>query len=67
MVYNGYHDWSITVPPFTNTHCCDEMRWSEWMEYMRKNVECAFGILKGRRRLLKTGVRLHPTKDLGQV
>jgi len=26
----------------------DEMRWSKWLESMRKDVECAFGILKGR-------------------
>ena len=67
MVGNGYHDWSITVPLFTNTKFRDKIRWSEWMETMRKDVECAFGILKGRWRIMKTGVRLHSTQSLDQV
>ena len=67
MVDNGYHDWSITVPPFTNTKFRDEIRWYEWMESMRKDVECAFGILKGRWRILKTGVCLHSTQAVDQV
>ena len=36
-----------------------ETRWSEWLECMRKDVECMFGILKGRFRILKAGIRLH--------
>jgi hypothetical protein len=36
-----------------------EIRWSEWMESIRKDVECTFGILKCRWRVLKTGIRLH--------
>ena len=59
VVENGYHDWSITVQPFTNKKFRDEISWSEWMESTRKDVECAFGILKGRWRILKTDVRLH--------
>jgi hypothetical protein len=34
-----------------------EIRFSEWLESMRKDVECTFGILKGRFHILKTGVR----------
>ena len=36
-----------------------EIRWSQWLESLRKDVECTFGILKGRWRILKTGIRLH--------
>ncbi|KAG7368322.1 plant transposon protein [Nitzschia inconspicua] len=36
-----------------------EIRWSAQIEAMRKDVECAFGILKGRWRVLKAGVRVH--------
>lgn len=36
-----------------------QLRWSEWLEAMRKDVECTFGILKGRWRVLKTGIRLY--------
>ena len=42
-----------------NTLYISETRWSEWMESMRKDVECTFGILKGRFRILKAGVRCH--------
>jgi hypothetical protein len=34
---------------------------------MRKDVECTFGILKGRWRILKTGIRLHGTKPAYQI
>jgi hypothetical protein len=39
VVDNGYHNWSITVPPFSNLMNYDEIRWSEWLESMRKDVE----------------------------
>lgn len=39
VVDNGYHNWSVTVPPFTNSNRYDEIRWSEWIESMRKDVE----------------------------
>ncbi len=48
---NGYLDWSCTVPPYTMTSQQDEIRWSKWMELVRKDVECTFGILKGRWRI----------------
>ncbi|KAL3758310.1 hypothetical protein ACHAWU_004275 [Discostella pseudostelligera] len=64
VVDNGYHNWSITVPPFSNSSRYDEIRWSEWLESMRKDVECTFGILKGRFRILKTGIRLHKPEAL---
>ncbi len=48
IVDNGYLQCSCTVPPFTITSNMDEIRWSKWLESMRKDVECTFGILKGR-------------------
>jgi hypothetical protein len=59
MVDNGYLKWSTTVPPFKNSLSRREIRWSEWIESLRKDVECTFGILKGRWRILKAGVRVH--------
>ncbi len=56
---NGYLSWSCTVSPFGVTNNIEEIRWSKWLELMRKDVECTFGILKGRWRILKSGVRLH--------
>ena len=35
----------------------DEICWSKLLESMRKDVECTFGILKGRWRILKSGIR----------
>jgi DDE superfamily endonuclease len=59
LVDNGYLKWSVTVPPTKLTTSKSEMMFSEWLESMRKDVECTFGILKGRWRVLKTGIRVH--------
>ena len=59
IVDNGYLNWPVTVPPMTKTSSRAEIRFSEWLESIRKDVECTFGILKGRFRVLKTGIRLH--------
>ena len=59
LVDNGYLNWGTTIPPMKNTIYQDASRWSEWLESMRKDVECTFGILKGRWRILKSGIRLH--------
>ena len=59
LVDNGYLNWGNTVCPMKTTIYRNQARWSEWLESMRKDVECTFGILKGRFRILKAGVRLH--------
>ena len=51
IVNNGYLAWYCTVPPLSVTNKIDKMRWSRWVESMRKEVECTFGILKGRWRI----------------
>jgi hypothetical protein len=45
----------------------EEIRWPEWLESMRKDVECVFGILKGRWRILKCGVRLHGVEAADKI
>jgi hypothetical protein len=67
IVDNGYLRWSTTVPPFKVTNNIDEIRWSKWVESMRKDVECTFGILKGRFRILKTGIRLDGINSVDDV
>jgi hypothetical protein len=58
IVDNGYLQWSTTVPPLKHHDTEAERRWSQWLESLRKEVECTFGILKCRWRILKTGIRL---------
>jgi hypothetical protein len=67
IVDHGYCNWSTTVPPMKRT--CDraEIRFSQWLESIRKDVECTFGILKGRFRVLKTGIRLNGQEAADKV
>jgi Plant transposon protein len=47
LVDGGYPNWTTLVCPFKDTSSIMEQRWSRWAESMRKDVECAFGIMKG--------------------
>lgn len=38
VVDNGYHNWSTTVPPISNCVKTEDIRWSAWIESMRKDV-----------------------------
>ena len=67
LVDNGYLDWSCTVPPIKHGLTYEEIRFSEWLESMRKDVECAFGILKGRFSILRYGIRLESISKCDQV
>ena len=67
LVDNGYLKWATTIPPCKNTIFYEETRWSEWLESMRKDVECTFGILKGRWRILKAGVRLQGVDSCDKI
>ena len=61
LVDNGYLARPTTVPPIKWTTSRMEIRFSAWLESLRKDVECTFGILKGRWRILKSGIRLFGT------
>jgi hypothetical protein len=67
IVDNGYLQWSCTVPPFTITSDMDEIRWSKWLESMQKDVECTFGILKGRWRILKSDIRINGVDAVNNI
>lgn len=67
LVDNGYLSRSTTVPPIKTTTSRSEIRFSAWLESLRKDVECTFGILKGRWRILKSGIRLHGTSNPDKV
>ena len=61
LVDNGYRKWSCIQAPAKSNLMRSEQRLSDWIESFRKDSECVFGILKGRFRLLKTGIRLEGT------
>lgn len=67
LVDNGYLPWSCTIPPIKTTDSVAELRFSQWVESLRKDVECTFGIMKGRFRILKAGIRLHGTEACNKV
>ena len=48
IVNNGYLNCSVNFPPMKDTQLLSENRFPEWLESPGKDVECAFGILKGR-------------------
>ena len=51
-----------TILPMKHTCNRSGLRFSQWLESLRKGVECTFGILKGRWRILKTVIRCHNTE-----
>ena len=55
---NRYQNWSVLVAPMKDAVLYPDIRWSKWVESIRKDVECTFGIMKGRFRILKIGIRL---------
>ena len=67
IVDNGYLEWSCTIPPMKNAINYKFIRFLEWLESMQKDVKCAFGILKGRFTILKTGVRMQSLKKVDQL
>ena len=48
LVDGGYLNWFTVICPFKESDLVKEQRWSRWAESMRKDVECTFGILKGK-------------------
>ena len=67
MIDNGYLSWSCTAPPVTDGVTYEHIRFSEWLESMRKDIECTFGITKGRFCILWNGLRLHNIEKYDQV
>jgi len=67
LVDNGYLAWSVTIPPYKYTNHLSEIRWSQWLESMRKDVECTFGILKSRWTILDKGVQARKIENADQV
>ena len=56
---NGYHRWRVLQHPSKVPESEADTDWSSMLESLRKDVECTFGRLKGRFRILKYGLRFH--------
>ena len=67
MVNNGYLSWSTTITPMKDgvTYKC--IRFSEWLDSMRKDVECTFGIMKGRFCILRYGIQLKSIEKCDKI
>ena len=44
IVDGGYHKWRCLICPYKFTSVTGETMWSEWIESVRKDVECTFGV-----------------------
>jgi hypothetical protein len=57
----------MNMCPFKTYSLASEVFWSKHLESIRKDVECAFGILKGRFRCLKLGLLFHNQDDINYL
>jgi hypothetical protein len=63
----GYPEESIFINPLGARWQPEEVYWSEWIESVRKDVECTFGILKGRWRILRNPISYQHQKDIDNI
>jgi hypothetical protein len=55
----GFVNAGVFIDPDHQRMDRDSVIWSEWVESVRKDVECLFGILKARFRFLRNGIPYH--------
>ena len=63
----GYHKWRCLQCPMKHKSDLASAHFSTCLESVRKDVECVFGILKKRFRILKNAVKLHNQKKIDNV
>ena len=63
-VDGGYQKIACFIDPMHNRYGFPEVVFSEWLESVRKDVECAFGILKIRFRFLRGFVVYHDANTI---
>ena len=64
----GYHRWSCLINPFhMQPPGTDLERWSKALESLRKDIECVFGILKLRFKILKHPIRMHSPEAIHKM
>jgi hypothetical protein len=67
LVDNGCHKWSCKKAPSKTCLLKKEQRLSDWIDSFRKDTECVFGILNGRFRVLKTGIRVDGPESADKI
>jgi Plant transposon protein len=55
----GYPEFAVFIDPDHKRMSRNVVLWSEWLESVRKDIECTFGILKQRFRFLRDSVVYH--------
>lgn len=63
----GYMNDSFLIDPYPFRSSRSIIYWSEWLESLRKDVECLFGILKSRWRILRNPVVFHDFLDIENI
>jgi len=58
-VDGGMTKMGVYIDPMKERLDFDSVHWSEWWESLRKDVECAFGVLKARFRILLNRIEFH--------
>jgi Plant transposon protein len=64
IVDGGYHKWRDLQCPKKHSAVHRDILWSEWLESVRKGVECLFRVLKGRFRCLKLPIYYQSKKPI---
>ena len=64
---NGFLQNSVFIDPFKARYSQSEIFWSEWLESVRKDVECVFGILKSRFRILLLRMGQHQATTIRDI
>lgn len=67
IVDGGYHKWWCLQCPFKHATDPDQVAWSKWVESVRKDVECFFGRLKARFRVLKRPIELRKKEQVDNL
>ena len=67
LVDNGCLAWLCTMPPMKVTVHHAKLHFLQWLESLRKDVECTFGILNGHFCVLKCGTHSHGIKSCNKV
>jgi hypothetical protein len=59
--------WQCLICPFKAPSSAAELRWSKALESVRKDIECFFGILQGRFRILKLPLQYRQHHDIDNM